>query len=159
MARKIQRRPVRYSLERIDKSQNVAKGFNIQSAVTILGGLTGIVVAIFWISGRSYMKGYFSAMNIPSSQISFSIWEYAETSWQYLIGYYLINTVTPITEVAIILFIIVVSIRLLQWLFPKLKFDIAIQGVMVRLSQMWQNVRYLLVLLVNTFANYGLAEG
>ena len=73
MPRKIQRQPIRYIAEKVGQEQSSPKNFSIQEAVTILGGITGIIVAILWVTGRSYAAGYFSAMNIPSFQINFSI--------------------------------------------------------------------------------------
>ena len=84
MRKKVQRKSIRHLPESSDRGQTDAKGLNIRDAITILGGTTGLVVAVLWIAGRSYSAGYFSAMNIPSFQINFSIWEYAEASWQRL---------------------------------------------------------------------------
>jgi len=129
MPRKIQRKPIRHLPEKLGQEQSSDKGLSIQEVVTILGGVTGLIVAILWLGGRSYAAGYFSAMNIPSFQINFSIWEYAEASWQRLIFYFLSKIYTPLVLVTTIFLIVFLSAVLLQRLFPKLKIVDAVKNI------------------------------
>ena len=62
----------------------------IREIVGIIAGAGSAFVALFWLAGRFYASGYFNAMGIPSFQVSFSIWEYAEVSWFPLIMYSMI---------------------------------------------------------------------
>ena len=129
MPAKIQRQLIRYLPEKAGQKQSSAKSLGIQEAVTILGGITGLIVAILWLGGRSYMEGYFTAMNIPSFQINFSIWEYAEASWQRLIFYFLSKIYTPLVLVASIFLIILLSTFVLQRVFPNLKMVEAVKKI------------------------------
>src|SRR5919109_516943 len=100
MKRKIQRKPIRYFRETAVKEELIAKSLNLQEAVTIFGGITGVIVAILWLAGRFYMTGYLRALNIPAFQVSFSIWEYAETSWSRLIFYFLSTIYLPLVMIS-----------------------------------------------------------
>ncbi|MGD8457354.1 MAG: hypothetical protein PVF83_13315 [Anaerolineales bacterium] len=53
--------------------------------IVLIGGLSGFFVALLWVFGRAYARGYFEAMNIPTYYVSFSTWEYAEVGWPSLI--------------------------------------------------------------------------
>lgn len=53
----------------------------IREIVGTIAGAGSAFVALFWLAGRYYAAGYFSAMGIPSFQVSFSVWEYAEVAW------------------------------------------------------------------------------
>ena len=59
------------------KAPAPANGITIQEAVSIIGGITGTIVAILWLAGRSIWRDT-CAINIPAFQINFSVWEYAE---------------------------------------------------------------------------------
>jgi hypothetical protein len=48
---------------------------------------TGIFSALLYLAGRSFASGYFVAMNIPSYQVGFSIWEYGEVAWLPMLIY------------------------------------------------------------------------
>jgi hypothetical protein len=52
-----------------------------------LATATGIFSALLYLAGRSFASGYFRAMNIPSYQVSFSIWEYGQVAWLPLLIY------------------------------------------------------------------------
>jgi len=154
MPKKIQRRPIRYLQEKVDRGKTEAKAFNIQTAITVLGGITGLIVAILWVSGRLYMVGYFSAMNIPSFQISYSVWEYAEASWLYLLIYLINKTLTPIYLLAIILLAIILLLLVLQRIFPKLKLEGAVKDIAGQAYPIWQRIRYFLILLLGLYFFY-----
>jgi hypothetical protein len=54
--------------------------------IAIWGGLISLFVALLWLMGRSYARGYFQeAMGIPLYHIDLSIWEYGETAWLLVI--------------------------------------------------------------------------
>jgi hypothetical protein len=59
----------------------------IKDIVGIISTVAGVFVVLLWLAGRAYATGYFSAMNIPSYHVSFSVWEYAEVSWLPLVLY------------------------------------------------------------------------
>ena len=46
-----------------------------------------VFVALLYLAGRSFATGYFSAMNIPSYQVTFSLWEYGEATWVPMLIY------------------------------------------------------------------------
>ena len=121
MPKKTQRKFNRYLPVKEDKEKTEAKGFSIQAAVTVLGGITGIIVAILWVAGRFYTIAYFNAMNIPSFQINYSIWEYAEASWMLLIMYFLGKIYRPALLIAVIFLTTILLILAAQRIFPKLR--------------------------------------
>ena len=49
--------------------------------VGLVSAGAGIFVALLYVAGRSFASGYFSAMNIPDYQVSFSVWEYGAVAW------------------------------------------------------------------------------
>jgi len=77
-----------------------------KEAVAIWGGLVGLFVAVLWMTGRSYARGYFEAMSIPHYYVKFSIWEYGESSWQLLL-----------LGSAILCVFVSVSIGVLRWIY------------------------------------------
>jgi hypothetical protein len=52
MIRKVQRKPKRYLQQKARQTTIVApaRGLTIQEAVSILGGITGVIVDILWIA-------------------------------------------------------------------------------------------------------------
>ena len=56
-----------------------------QKIVGIVGGGTGILVAWAWLAGRIYYLSFFAAMDIDSSQVNFSAWEYIQIGWGYVL--------------------------------------------------------------------------
>lgn len=69
---------------------NVGRKEQLESVREIIGLVsagTGIFAALLYLAGRSFAGGYFEAMNIPSYQVSFSIWEYGEVAWLPLLLY------------------------------------------------------------------------
>ena len=121
MPKKIQRKPIRYAPARIENSQEKHEGFNIQKAITIFGGLTGLIIAILWQGGRYYTTGYFHAMNIPLYQINYSVWEYAEASWFRLFVYFITKLSYPLLLIALSMLVFILAALILQRAFPKLK--------------------------------------
>jgi hypothetical protein len=81
-----------------DEEKNEKPGkLSLLAVVRDLAGLfsaiAGFFVVMLYLAGRSYMSGYFSAMNIPLSHISFTIWEYSEAAWYPIFLYSLIMTI------------------------------------------------------------------
>jgi len=171
MPKKIQRKPIKYLPVKVDSTQAKTREFSFQGAITILGGLTGLIVAILWQAGRFYTAGYFSAMNIPSSQISFSTWEYAEVSWFRLIVYFIDILDYPLLAISTGLIAFYTSIYILQKLAPGLKLSKAITVITTTLKTTWMRAKgaigiliglyffYLLTLSFVDMKNFGNAEG
>ena len=154
MRRKMQHRPRHYVPQRMLNEKPAVRSLNIQEAVTVLGGLTGIVVAILWIAGRFYAIGYFNAMNIPSSQINFSVWEYAELSWLRLIFYFLKRISPFLLLVATVPITILFSTYLLQRLFPRLKFVAAVKNTITRMEGLQVTITWLLTVSLVIYFSY-----
>lgn len=131
-----------------------AKGLSIQSAVTVLGGITGIIVAILWLGGRFYMAGYFSAMNIPPFQISYSIWEYSEASWSRLIFYFLAIIYPPLFMGVTTFLVILIAIVMAQRILPKLLIERAVDIIAGQVRAAWSNLRFLIVSFVGLYFLY-----
>jgi len=53
----------------------------VRELITLLGAITGVFAALFYLAGRSYASGYFGAMNIPEYLITLSFQEYAIFAW------------------------------------------------------------------------------
>jgi hypothetical protein len=53
----------------------------IREWIGLIVTLTGLFSVLLYIAGRSFSAGYFAAMNIPSYQVNFSLWEYGEVGW------------------------------------------------------------------------------
>lgn len=54
---------------------------SLRDMIALLSAGAGVLTALIYLSGRYYAGGYFGAMNIPSYQVSFSLWEYGEVVW------------------------------------------------------------------------------
>jgi len=54
---------------------------SVRELFTLLGTITGLFAALFYLAGRSYASGYFGAMNIPEYLITLSFQEYAIFAW------------------------------------------------------------------------------
>jgi hypothetical protein len=158
MPRKIQRKPRRYLSERISKEQTTTKGMSLQDAVTILGGITGIVVAILWIAGRVYMAGYFGAMNIPAFQINFSIWEYAEAAWSRIVLYFLSKIFIPVILTTSATLISLLVILAMQRLFPKLKLVDLLEGITMQAKNLPGRFKYVLAFVLTLYFIYILLD-
>src|SRR5690348_16956881 len=52
-----------------------------KDAITIVGGVTAILIGLFWVLGRQFRDGYYSSLNIPSYQLIFDVWDYGEITW------------------------------------------------------------------------------
>lgn len=59
----------------------------LRDMLGVISAGAGIFAALLYLAGRSYASGYFEAMNIPSYQVSFSMWEYGEAGWLPLLLY------------------------------------------------------------------------
>jgi hypothetical protein len=158
MPRKIQRKPIRKRPKELVDSHSSAQGFNIQGTIAILGGITGIIVAILWVAGRFYTIGYFGAMNIPAFQINFSVWEYAELSWLKLIIYFLKRIFPIAVLLTVVPLIILILVFLLQKLFPKLKLIEAINKLFLGIKRLWSGISYLLALAIIVLFSYILLQ-
>ncbi len=55
-----------------------------KNAITTLSGITVYLVALLWLMGRSYSRGYHETLAIPPSRLVFSIWDYGELGWVLL---------------------------------------------------------------------------
>lgn len=60
---------------------------SIRELIGVITAGTGIFAVLLYLAGRSFASGYFSAMNIPSFQVNFSLWEYGEVGWTPLLVY------------------------------------------------------------------------
>lgn len=58
-----------------------APRLRLRDMVASITGATGLFLALLWVAGRAYASGYFGAMNIPSYQVTFTPWEYADVGW------------------------------------------------------------------------------
>lgn len=158
MTRRIQRKPKRYLSERTSKAPTTANRISIQEAVSILGGITGIIVATLWLAGRFYMAGYFSAMNIPAFQINFSVWEYAEAAWSRVILYFLINIFVPLVLASSVALASLVGILTLQRMFPKLKLVGLLDGITVKAQNLPRRFKSVLTFVLIIYLIYILLD-
>jgi hypothetical protein len=156
MIRKVQRKPKRYLQEKARQTAIMApvRGLTIQEAVSILGGITGIIVAILWIAGRFYAAGYYSAMNIPSFQVNFSIWEYAEVSWLKLIFFFLRKIYPLLVSVAAIFFFVPLFASVLQRIFPTLKVFDLVRSLALQIKRAPSSMSYMLVFSIIVYFSY-----
>jgi hypothetical protein len=60
---------------------------SLREFIGLISAGASIFAALLYLAGRSYAAGYFEAMNIPSYQVSFSMWEYGEVAWLPLLLY------------------------------------------------------------------------
>lgn len=158
MPRKVQRKPIRRIREKDIIGQSTAEGINIQGVITVLGGLTGIIVAVLWVAGRFYAAGYFGAMNIPAFQIDFSVWEYAEVSWLRLIFYFLKRLSPIVIFLAIVPLTTIILVFILQRMFPRLKFVDAANKLMLRMDGVRSTLSYPLTLTIIVMFAYVLLQ-
>ncbi len=160
MPKRIQRQPKRYFPERISKASPpaTARGINIQEAVSILGGITGTIVAILWLAGRVYMAAYFDAMNIPAFQINFSVWEYAEAAWSRVILYFLGTIFVPLILAASVALASLVIILGLQRMFPKLQLVAALDGITLQVENLPRRFKSLLAFVLIMYFIYVLLD-
>ncbi len=76
--------------QKIESPENNSKPRPLESLREMIGLVSagaGIFSALPYLAGRSFASGYFSAMNIPNYQVSFSLWEYGEVAWIPLLLY------------------------------------------------------------------------
>jgi hypothetical protein len=158
MTRRIQRKPKRYLSESTSKVTTKPKGINIQEAISILGGITGMIVAILWLAGRFYIAGYFSAMNIPAFQINFSVWEYAEAAWSRVILYFLINIFVPLILASSIALASLVAILTLQRIFPRLKLVGLLDGITLQAQKLPRRFKSVLAFVLIMYVIYILLD-
>lgn len=158
MHRKTQRRPIGHRYEKVVKQQSTVENLNIQEAVTILGGIAGLIVAILWLAGRFYMAGYLGAMNIPAFQVSFSVWEYAEASWSRLIFYFLSRIYLPLVIIATVVLSSALVAYFLQRIFPKLRMIDALEAIVSQAVNFQRNFRGVLTFAFIIYFVYILLE-
>lgn len=84
---------------------------SLRDVIGLVSAGAGIFAALLYLAGRSYAAGYFEAMNIPSYQVSFSMWEYGEVAWFPLLLY-------PIGMIAVTSFLMGVISRIFDLLSP-----------------------------------------
>lgn len=46
-------------------------------------------IALLYTAGRWFINGFYEALNIPFAFVDFTVWEYAEVVWRYLLLYLL----------------------------------------------------------------------
>ena len=95
--------------------------------IGLIGAGTGIFVALLYLAGRSFASGYFSAMNIPSYQVNFSLWEYGEVAWLPMIVYPtailgLDGLIWGVVLTILDLWILPLFRRFIGWVKSKIKF-------------------------------------
>jgi hypothetical protein len=127
----IRQRKIHVIVENQDSlSQKDGKGkkppnASLRDLIGLIGAGAGISTALLYLAGRSYASGYFQAMNIPSYQVSFSMWEYGEVAWLPLILYPIWMIVTTGLLMGVFGWIIDIFSplfkRLLIWLKNKIK--------------------------------------
>lgn len=94
----------------------------IREIAGIIAGTGGVFVVLFWLAGRYYAAGYFSAMGIRSFQVSFSVWEYAEASWFPLVIYSIVTVAVGSFATGVILAIFnPLLARLVDWLRERIQ--------------------------------------
>ncbi|MEM8535231.1 MAG: hypothetical protein AAGF95_30615 [Chloroflexota bacterium] len=87
----------------------------IKDSVTILGGSTVVIAALFVFVGRIYAEGYFNALSIPISSISFSEGDYSE------IGFFiLIPVIIVITLLMSVIEFLKIAVNMIYVCFRKL---------------------------------------
>lgn len=86
---------------------------SLREMIGLVSAGAGIFVALLYLAGRSFASGYFSAMNIPNYQVSFSLWEYGEVAWIPLLLY-------PIGMMTLSGFLGGVLNIILDWLSPSI---------------------------------------
>lgn len=60
---------------------------SVRELLGLITASAGIFAVLFYLAGRSYVSGYFGAMNIPEYLISFSLQEYVMLAWQSVLIY------------------------------------------------------------------------
>lgn len=75
------KRPSRKANSSKQAEKKVSPFESARDMVGVISAGAGIFTALLYLTGRYYASGYFSAMNIPSYQVNFSIWEYGEVAW------------------------------------------------------------------------------
>lgn len=87
---------------------------SLREVIGLISAGAGIFDALLYLAGRSFASGYFEAMNIPSYQVSFSLWEYGEVAWFPLFLY-------PIGMMAVTGFLMGIISRIFDVLSPLIK--------------------------------------
>jgi len=84
---------------KLNKDENSGISFSkTKEYLNLIIGYSGIFLALLWITGRAFASGYFDAMNVPIYLVNFSIYEYAENTW---------NTIAILIVLIIISFCII----------------------------------------------------
>lgn len=87
---------------------------SVREMIGLVSAGAGIFAALLYLAGRSFASGYFSAMNIPDYQVSFSLWEYGEVAWLPLLLY-------PIGMIVVTGFLFGILARVVDLLSPVIK--------------------------------------
>jgi hypothetical protein len=82
--------------------------------VGLITASAGAFAVLLYLAGRSYAGGYFSSMNIPAYQVSFTLWEYGEVGWVPLLLY-------PVGMILIVSFLSWVFNSLFDWISPRFR--------------------------------------
>lgn len=94
--------------EKNEKSRPIQ---SLREWVGLVSAGAGIFVALLYLAGRSFASGYFAAMNIPSYQVSFTLWEYGEVAWIPLLLY-------PVGMIAATALLSGIASSIMDWLSP-----------------------------------------
>lgn len=143
--KKVQPKRIKYFPVKLAKRQKEVDGFNFREAITILGGITGLIVALLWIAGRFYANGYFAEMNIPLYQINYSIWDYAELAWLRLVTYFFIAVSAPLFLLITCSIIFLILLFVLQKMLPKLIILATFQRLVAQITGFFNSYRILAV--------------
>lgn len=83
---------------------------SLREMIALVSTAAGVFAVLFYLAGRSFSNSYFDTMNIPSYQVSFSLWEYGEVAWVPLLYF-------PLSVIAILSFFtwVVFTLRDLLW--------------------------------------------
>jgi hypothetical protein len=160
MRRRIQRKPIR-SLQRevVNKKEQVPiSAINIREVVGVISSLGGLVGALLWIAGRYYTAAYFEAMNIPFSQINYSVWEYAGVAGPKLFYIVLAKSYFPLSILATALGIVLLITFTLQRLLPQLRLLDAMRALPLALARLPRNIRNLIVIALILYLVYFLMQ-
>lgn len=160
MRRRIQHKPIRYLKQEVvnEKEQIPAGAINIRDIVSVISSLGGLIVALLWIAGRYYTAAYFEAMNIPFSQINYSVWEYAGVAGPKLFYIVLAKSYLPLSVIASALGIVLLIMLTLQILLPQLRLFDATRTLRMSFTRLPRNIQNLIAVAVMLYLVYFLMQ-
>lgn len=112
--------------DKVDPEEKKSRLGAIREVVGLLSAAAGLFAVLLYLAGRSFAAGYFSAMNIPSYQVSFSLWEYGEVAWipllLYPVGMITLTSLISAVFNRIMDFVLPLLIRFVHWVKSKIRF-------------------------------------